>query len=122
MSRVCVIATPNLWVSIFGGPKALFDVLKLLANVAKRPDMPPVEILVGPGRGHVLKNVFDFVDKHRGAGVSPSIRETWGAMEALVDAGLVRAIGVSNFSVAQLEHLLKSSRIPPSVNQVRHPP
>ena len=73
MRMVCVIAASSLWVSIFGGPKALFDVLKLLANVAKRPDMPPVEILVGPGRWHVLKNVFDLVDKHRGAGVSQSV-------------------------------------------------
>jgi diketogulonate reductase-like aldo/keto reductase len=39
-------------------------------------------------------------------------------MEALVDAGLVKSIGVSNFGLAQVEQLLASCRIRPSVNQV----
>ena len=39
------------------------------------------------------------------------------AMEALVDAGLVRAIGVSNFSLVQIESLLATCRIKPVVNQ-----
>lgn len=50
------------------------------------------------------------------------IEDTWKALEECVDKGLVKDIGVSNFSVKKLERLLKSSRIPPSVNQVeRHP-
>lgn len=48
--------------------------------------------------------------------------ETWRAMEALVDAGLVRNIGVSNFSSQLILDLLAYARIPPAVNQVeRHP-
>ena len=39
-------------------------------------------------------------------------------MEALVDAGLVRAIGISNFSLPQVEALLASCRIKPDVLQV----
>lgn len=39
-------------------------------------------------------------------------------MEALVDAGLVKALGVCNFSLAQVEQLLGSCRIKPAVNQV----
>lgn len=35
--------------------------------------------------------------------------------------GLVKDIGVSNFSVAKLQRLLKTARIPPAVNQV-YPP
>ena len=41
-------------------------------------------------------------------------------MEALVDAGLVRAIGISNFSLPQVEALLASCRIKPDVLQVWH--
>jgi alcohol dehydrogenase (NADP+) len=50
------------------------------------------------------------------------IASTWTAMEELVDAGLVRQIGVSNFSAAKLAALLPHCRIRPAVNQVeRHP-
>jgi alcohol dehydrogenase (NADP+) len=50
------------------------------------------------------------------------LASTWGAMEELVEAGLVRRIGVSNMSVAKLAALLPHCRIPPAVNQVeRHP-
>jgi alcohol dehydrogenase (NADP+) len=47
---------------------------------------------------------------------------TWAAMEAAVDAGLCRHIGVSNFSVAKLKALQEDARIPPEVNQIElHP-
>jgi len=50
------------------------------------------------------------------------LAETWQAMEALVDEGLVGAIGVSNFSELKLTALMQEARILPSVNQVeRHP-
>ncbi len=50
------------------------------------------------------------------------LAETWGAMESLVDAGLVRRIGVCNYNVALLRDLLAGARIPPSVLQVElHP-
>jgi diketogulonate reductase-like aldo/keto reductase len=48
------------------------------------------------------------------------IEETLGAMEELVDAGKVRFIGVSNFSVAQLQAAQRAARKHPIVsNQVR---
>jgi alcohol dehydrogenase (NADP+) len=50
------------------------------------------------------------------------IEATWTAMEKAVDDGLVRSIGVSNFSVLKLSDLLFKARIPPAVNQVEcHP-
>jgi diketogulonate reductase-like aldo/keto reductase len=39
-------------------------------------------------------------------------------LEALVDEGLVRGIGVSNFSIKQVEDILKAARHKPVVNQV----
>lgn len=51
---------------------------------------------------------------------SVPIEETMAAMEELVDAGKVRFIGVSNFSVAQLQRAQKALRKHPLVsNQVR---
>jgi len=48
--------------------------------------------------------------------------ETWAAMEELVKLGLVRSIGVSNFSKPQIERILASGTIVPANNQVEcHP-
>jgi alcohol dehydrogenase (NADP+) len=50
------------------------------------------------------------------------LADTWQAMEEMVAAGLVRHIGVSNFSVRKLSDLLERCRRKPEVNQVeRHP-
>ncbi|XP_012832047.1 PREDICTED: aldo-keto reductase family 4 member C9-like isoform X2 [Erythranthe guttata] len=54
--------------------------------------------------------------------VATDVSNTWKAMEALHDSGKTRAIGVSNFSVKKLGHLLEIARIPPAVDQVEcHP-
>lgn len=53
---------------------------------------------------------------------SVSIRETWEAMEKLVDVGLAKNIGVCNFGVSLIRDLLTYARIRPSVLQVElHP-
>ncbi|MEQ1826024.1 MAG: aldo/keto reductase [Pirellula sp.] len=53
---------------------------------------------------------------------SVPIRETWQAMEDLVDAGLVRSVGVSNFGTSLIRDLLSQCRIRPSVLQVESHP
>jgi D-xylose reductase len=50
------------------------------------------------------------------------IAETWDAMERLVDEGLVRHIGISNFGVSLIRDLLSYCRIRPSVSQVESHP
>ncbi|KZP01808.1 Aldo/keto reductase [Calocera viscosa TUFC12733] len=48
--------------------------------------------------------------------------KTWADMEKLVGTGKVRAIGISNFSIQNLDILLKDAKIIPAVNQVElHP-
>jgi D-xylose reductase len=50
------------------------------------------------------------------------LADTWGAMEDLVQAGLVRHVGVCNYGVSLLRDLLASARIRPAVLQVElHP-
>ncbi|XP_035983019.1 aldose reductase-related protein 2 [Fundulus heteroclitus] len=59
--------------------------------------------------GKILTSDIDYVD-------------VWRGMEALQATGKVKSIGVSNFSVLQLERLLALCRVPPAVNQVElHP-
>lgn len=51
-----------------------------------------------------------------------SVRETWEAMEELVRQGLVRAIGVANFTGPMIIDLLTYAKIAPAVNQIElHP-
>ena len=70
------------------------------------------EMLVGEDRNNVM--VGD---------PSPvSLEETWASMESLVEAGLVRHIGLSNFGPASVDRILKVSKILPYCNQVElHP-
>ena len=59
--------------------------------------------------GKVLTDNIDFVD-------------TYKAMEALVKTGKTKAIGISNFSSAEVDRLLKVASIPPAVHQYEcHP-
>ncbi|QIZ05714.1 aldo/keto reductase [Priestia megaterium] len=54
--------------------------------------------------------------------VAGKYKEAWRALEALYKEGRVRAIGVSNFQVHQLEDLMKDAEIKPMVNQVEYHP
>ncbi|XP_004518606.1 aldose reductase isoform X2 [Ceratitis capitata] len=59
--------------------------------------------------GNVLHSNVDYVD-------------TWKAMEKLVEDGLVKSIGVSNFNKRQIERVLEVATIPPVTNQIEcHP-
>ncbi|GKZ22078.1 hypothetical protein AbraIFM66951_008817 [Aspergillus brasiliensis] len=54
--------------------------------------------------------------------VDVPIKDTWAAMEKLVEKGKVRSIGVSNFTREKIEELLKTAKITPAVNQIEaHP-
>ncbi|MDM7831461.1 aldo/keto reductase [Cellulomonas edaphi] len=53
------------------------------------------------------------------AGAAP---ETWEAFRAARDEGLVRAIGVSNYSIAQIDELIAATGEAPAVNQIPYSP
>lgn len=48
--------------------------------------------------------------------------DTWRAMEKLVASGKVKSIGISNFTGALIEDLLRGAKIPPAVLQIEHHP
>lgn len=48
--------------------------------------------------------------------------ETWRALEELAEEGLIKSIGVSNFSAALLQDLVKSLKIFPASLQIEHHP
>ena len=50
------------------------------------------------------------------------IAETWGAMEDLVEAGLVKEIGVCNFNTGLLHDLIASARRKPALLQIESHP
>lgn len=44
--------------------------------------------------------------------------DTWDEMEKLVDLFLVKSIGLANFNAQQIQNLLISARVQPTVNQI----
>ncbi|XP_013174394.1 PREDICTED: aldose reductase-like [Papilio xuthus] len=60
-------------------------------------------------QGKAIPSAVDYVD-------------TWKAMEGLVDKGLVKSIGISNFNKKQIDRVVEAARIKPAVNQIEvHP-
>jgi len=68
---------------------------------------------------------LDYVDLyliHWPAPLREKYVETWVALEKFAQAGLAKAIGVSNFEPEHLENILEAGTIVPAINQVElHP-
>jgi len=65
---------------------------------------------------------LDYIDLYLIHLPQGDVNSSWTAMEELYREGKVRAIGVSNFNMNQIQDLLKQHRVVPAVNQVEtHP-
>ncbi|KAJ7913492.1 Aldo/keto reductase [Mycena leptocephala] len=53
---------------------------------------------------------------------APDIEAAWKQFERIKDDGLAKSIGVSNFTLEQLQTVVKSARILPAVNQISFNP
>jgi diketogulonate reductase-like aldo/keto reductase len=49
-------------------------------------------------------------------------RHAWPAMERALESGLTRSIGISNFSLDEVDRLLAAANVKPAVNQVQFSP
>lgn len=78
--------------------------------------------LVAAAQASLRRLATDYLDlfmiHHPSDGVP--IAETLGGMESLVEAGLVRFIGVSNFTRERLDEARKQTRLPIVANQVHY--
>jgi len=59
-----------------------------------------------------LENGKFLVDK------TSDLEAVWKSMEELVDAGLVKSIGISNFTPSQIERIMKIAKHPPTNHQI----
>ena len=108
VSRNDLFVTSKLWNSEHGAKKVRPALLKCLKDL--KLDYLDLFLIHWPVTGRPGKQA------------DPPLSETWAAMERLVDEGLVRSIGVSNFSAKKLEGLLAECTIRPAVNQIEaHP-
>ncbi|MEC0136202.1 aldo/keto reductase [Paenibacillus macerans] len=65
---------------------------------------------------------LDYLDMYLIHFEAPGYLEMWRAMEELYAEGKIKVIGVANFEIGHLEHLLSHAEIPPMINQIEtHP-
>eukprot|EP00386_Alphamonas_edax_P001812 GDKI01005446.1.p1 GENE.GDKI01005446.1~~GDKI01005446.1.p1 ORF type:complete len:323 (-),score=74.22 GDKI01005446.1:147-1019(-) len=102
VKREEVFVTSKVWPTNYGYERAkqsVRDTLQLL-------DMPYVDLMLLHAPGN---------DRHKR-------HEAWRALEDLQAEGLIKSIGVSNFSIAHIQTLMESCKVTPAVNQVEiHP-
>lgn len=111
-----------------------------VGEAIRRSGVPREELFVTsklPGRHHpydaairstkesLSRLGLDHLDLHLIHWPNPSVRlfpEAWQALVDLREQGLVRSIGVSNFTEAHLERIIADSGVTPAVNQIElHP-
>ena len=47
-------------------------------------------------------------------------KEVWRALEEAYNAGMLKAIGVSNFEIDDLENLIETAKVKPMINQIKY--
>jgi diketogulonate reductase-like aldo/keto reductase len=111
-----------------------------VGEALRRSGLPRSEVQVTsklPGRHHGYDDAvasvkgslerlgLDYLDLHLIHWPNPRVGkyvEAWRALVDLREQGLVRSIGVSNFTAAHLEHVIDETGVTPAVNQIElHP-
>jgi alcohol dehydrogenase (NADP+) len=120
-----VVAREQLWITskLWNDAHAPQDVRPALEKTLADLQLEAIDLYLVHWPVAVRKGVFG---PEKASDLLPlsevPLAATWQAMEELVDAGLTRHIGVSNFGPRHLEELLAGARIAPEMNQVElHP-
>jgi aryl-alcohol dehydrogenase-like predicted oxidoreductase len=87
------------------------DEVTIASKVAPQPEgtgFAPAQVRAAceASLGRLGTDRIDLYQLHWSDGTGVPLEDTWGAMAALVDAGLVRHVGVSNFDRGQIERCL----------------
>ncbi|MED1738599.1 aldo/keto reductase [Bacillus swezeyi] len=71
-----------------------------------------------------LKNLqLDYLDLYLiHWAVQDKYLDSWRAMEKLYNEGYIRAIGVCNFQISHLNHLISNCNVVPTINQIEYHP
>ncbi|TPX35517.1 hypothetical protein SmJEL517_g02031 [Synchytrium microbalum] len=121
VNRSEIFITSKIWPTMAGRVKE--SVLKSLSDLGT--DYLDLLLIHWPFAQKTPAGASPYDQKHMSAeNLDRNISriDTWRAMEALVDEGLVRSIGVSNFNIRMLNELMPKARIQPAVNQIElHP-
>lgn len=65
----------------------------------------------------------DYIDLmliHLPVGLPGSCPKTWEVMEKYLEQGKFRALGLSNFKKAQIQHIMDKAKVPIAVNQIEY--
>lgn len=75
----------------------------------------PFGVFFDPSKGEFLKD-------EGGVAIDPSTDHVaiWKSMEAVLEKGLTRSIGVSNFNKKQIQRILDNCKVPPANLQIEH--
>ena len=111
-----------------------------VGEALRRSGLPREDVQIAsklPGRHHAYDDAIasvhgslerlgmDYVDLHLIHWPNPSVDkyvEAWQALVDLQEQGLVRSVGVSNFTEAHLARIIDASGVTPAVNQIElHP-
>lgn len=100
--------------------------LFITSKIPGKPEYTDTDELVEKAISSSLKELdTDYIDLyliHHPWDDKDGIVRVWKVLERYVEKGVLKAIGVSNFNVEQLTHLLANCSLKPAVNQIESHP